>query len=673
MVSAQASFDSIELDLDTLMAADVQATSAMRRSQSAFDTASSIYVLTKEQIAYANADSIPEVLKLVPGLVVRQLDNNQWAITTRGLASRFSSKLLVMVDGQSLYTPKFATVYWEALNIPLYDIERIEVMRGHGGILWGNNANNGVINIITKNSLDSRGTYLDATTSKKINSIINLRHGGDLFKNLGSYRVYGSVKNLSASERSTTTIPPIDETKQQAVGTRLDFSMNDNWSALIQADYSDSEFGQNYQDLVDENNISKELPEIVQRHDSRIMARLDNRISNSANQMFQLSWVNQQGRDTFVQEKFNTYDFDYQMNFVYQTMQFDWGLNYRYNDMSLAQSSFVTSDNNINELEQYGVFVQGQFDFLNDELSIILGNKFEYNDLTQWENQPLLRVKLKPSKNQNIWAAVSTSVRAPSLIEYDNNAQLVGAQFYTVVGAKTGIEKIDNFFLNTTLNGNDSIVSEKYTSYELGYRYKAPVWSVDISTYHTTGRNVGVVDTEVELTQFDPLIGLLQQGLYDDAFNFLSATHITFDLVSTADTTTQGYEVLFSYSANKDLSTELGYSYIFFKYHLPPNTIPAIGVDSTTRQVFAKINYTPVQNHTLFATLRNENSNAYQSDNYTALDITWNWQINNIWSTALSGKNIFAGKHIEYNNRNETYAIPNYSDDDISVKVTANF
>ena len=133
-------FEDAELDLSALMEMDVQVTSAMKRAQSAFDTASSIYVLSKEQINKSGANSVPEALKMVPGLIVRQLDNNQWAISSRGVASRFSSKLLVMVDGQSLYTPKFAAVYWETLNVPLYDIERIEVIRGQGGLLWGTNA-----------------------------------------------------------------------------------------------------------------------------------------------------------------------------------------------------------------------------------------------------------------------------------------------------------------------------------------------------------------------------------------------------------------------------------------------------------------------------------------------------------------------------------------------------
>jgi iron complex outermembrane receptor protein len=671
-ISAKESYDSLSLDLDSLMATDVQATSAMKRSQSAFDTASSIYVLSKEQIERANVASIPDALKLVPGLVVRQLDNNQWAISARGIASRFSSKLLVMIDGQSLYTPKFATVYWEALNIPLYDIERIEVMRGHGGVLWGSNANNGVINIITKESIDSRGSYAEATTGKNINTMASVRYGNDLANKLGSYRFYASVKNTPASEYGTE-IEANDETHQSAFGTRVDFTLDDNWFALIQANYSDSTFGQNYQDFTGTDDISSQLSETVKRHDARIMARLNNRISNDADQMFQLSWVKQQGKDTFVKENFHIYDLDYQMNFVYQNMKFDWGLNYRYNDISLAESRFITSDTNIKKIEQYGVFLQSQFNFLNDELSIILGNKLEYNEFTQWENQPLFRVTLQPTSNQNFWGAISSSVRPPSLFEYDNNAQLIGVEFSSISPVETGIEKIDTYFINATLNGNANVESEKYTSYELGYRFKTSNWSLDLSTYYTKGSNIIVVDNTIDLEQFDPIASFFVQGLYDQAYDYLTTTSLTFDLTSSANSTTEGYELLFAYSPSNKISTELGYSYIFFKYHLAPNTVPAIGKNSTTKQVFAKANYTPMQNHNIFATLRYEKSNAYYSDNYTALDISWNWQISTIWTAAISGKNVLAGKHLEYANRQETYAIPNYIDDDFILKITARF
>jgi iron complex outermembrane receptor protein len=145
------------LAFEDLMTADIQVTSAMKGLQNISETAASIYVLSNKEIMQSGVTTVAQALKLIPGMQVRQIDNNQWAITTRSTAGRYSSKLLVMVDGQSIYNPSFAGVYWEALSLPLYDIERIEVIRGQRGLLWGSNATNGVVNIISKHSTDTTG------------------------------------------------------------------------------------------------------------------------------------------------------------------------------------------------------------------------------------------------------------------------------------------------------------------------------------------------------------------------------------------------------------------------------------------------------------------------------------------------------------------------------------
>ena len=176
------------LDLDELLATDVQVTSAMKRLQNVSETAASIYVLTHDEIISSGVTSVAQALKLVPGMQVRQIDNNQWAITTRSSAGRYSSKLLVMVDGQSIYNPGFAGVYWEALNTPLYDIERIEVVRGQGGLLWGSNATNGVVNIITKHTADTQGILIEGEVGSMTNLGASFRVGGN-FANYNSFDI----------------------------------------------------------------------------------------------------------------------------------------------------------------------------------------------------------------------------------------------------------------------------------------------------------------------------------------------------------------------------------------------------------------------------------------------------------------------------------------------------
>ncbi|WP_445777593.1 TonB-dependent receptor plug domain-containing protein [Shewanella sp.] len=670
-VIAQEPLSDLDLELDSLMAMDVQVTSAMKRAQSAFDTASSIYVLTKEQIIHSGATSIPEALKLVPGLAVRQLDNNQWAITSRGVASRFSAKLLVMIDGQSFYTPKFAAVYWETLNVPLYDIERIEVIRGQGGLLWGSNANNGVINIITKNSIDTRGVYADISSGSLINHDANLRYGGDI-ANKGSFRVYGHTRDGDESDKGIS-LEPADFTEQQSAGVRFDFTPNDEWSALIQGNITQSTLGQNFRGVIDETNRNMSFTDSLDRTDSRIMARVENRISSQANQMLQTSWLKQSGSQTFLQEHFESFDIDYQMNFLYNDLKLDWGLNYRYNDISFAQSSFVHSDGGYNTLHQYGALVQGQYSLIADKLDIILGSKIEHNDLTGWENQPLARLVWKPQNNQVLWTSVSRSVRVPSLIEFNDNYIIDGQRVEEVSPIVTGIDAIDNYYVRTYLNGNDKVKSEESVSYEFGYRQTQHDWALDLSAHHTIAKNVIAISVDNNIEQFLPIFGLLQAGQYDLAMQSLTNTSVNFDIVSNAKVTTNGGDIILTWQPSEIFNAELGYSYNTFDYKLADNTFPAIGYDSTSRQLFAKSNLALFDDHRLFASIRVENSNAYNVDNYTALDLTWQWAFHQNWSVAVMGKNLFAGSHIEYNNTRETYTLPNYIDESVTFKLTAKF
>ena len=660
-----------DLDLDALMGMDVQATSAMKRAQSAFNTASSIYVLSKEQITSSGATSIPEALKMVPGLTVRQLDNNQWAISARGVASRYSSKLLVMIDGQSLYTPKFAAVYWESLHVPLYDIERIEVIRGQGGLLWGNNANNGVINIITKNSLDTRNTYAKAITGNQINADISLRHGGDI-SDIGSYRGYYNTKNTAPSKKGSR-IKPNDFTKQHAGGFRADFTPSDEWSILLQGDHTHTEHGQNLTGVVDASNRSQQFPTIADRRDTRLMTRVEHRLSDNANQMLQMSWLKQHGEQPYINEDFESIDVDYQMNFIIGALQVDWGLNYRFNDISFQDSIFINSDKDLEDLHQYGAMLQAQYSVIPDTLNLIVGTKIEHNDLTGWENQPLARFTYQPNSEHLAWGSISRSVRIPTLIEFNDNFRVNGQKISDVIGMQSGIAEIDQYHIATFLNGNDNVKAENYISYELGYRISKAEWSLDVSAFNTQADDVAVISLNPHVEQFIPALNFYLAGEVSQAFAALQTTSLDYDFVSVGETTTTGGDLLFSMQLMDDLSSEVGYSYTKIDYDLPNATRPTIGYDSVNRQLFTKLNYHLSEQHSIFATLRAENSSTYNTDNYTAVDLTWNWKINNNWATAVSGKNLFAGSHIEYANTRETFTVPNYIDECVTFSVSATF
>lgn len=620
------------LDFDELMAADIQVTSAMKRLQSMSETAASIYVLTNKEIVQSGVTSVAQALTLVPGMQVRKIDNNQWAITARSVAGRYSSKLLVMIDGQSIYNPGFAGVYWEALNIPLFDIERIEVVRGQGGLLWGSNATNGVVNIITKHSVDTRDTVVQLASGSHIDHKVNFRVGGDL-ANYSSFRVFGSVEEADKSGESRELVNPNDHSKKKTIGGRIDLNLNDNLSFLAQVDYTHIELGQNIA-LADLTTYTSHLVEDEYSRDHiQLMTRLEHRLSADSNQMLQASISSQQGEQRHYQDKFLITDIDYQMNTLLNNIQFDWGLNYRYNDIAVEDSDYVKSIHNINSYYHYGGFVQAQFTLMPDTLKLIVGNRSEKNSFTGWGHQPMARLLWTPDSNHTLWTAISQGIRIPSFAEY-NESLLVSS----VYGG-----------LRTELVGNANIEGEKSVSKELGYRYSAKSWWLDVSLFHTRARNVLSVDPKVNY----PLINL--------------------DFVSGGELTTYGGEAIIKWQPYDKLSTELGYSYSSNNYHSSKGLIPALGGDSYLRQLIAKTYFSLTSTHSFSAIYRLEGGDAYGTKDYGALDLSWHWQISPTVMLSVTGNNLLYGQHLEHANGDELFSIGTYIEPSYLAKITAKF
>ncbi|WP_415230865.1 TonB-dependent receptor plug domain-containing protein [Psychromonas sp.] len=621
------------LDFDELMATDVQVTSAMKRLQNMSETAASIYVLTNKEIIQSGVTSVAQALTLVPGMQVRRLDKNQWAITSRSVAGRYSSKLLVMVDGQSIYNPGFAGVYWEALNIPLYDIDRIEVIRGQGGLLWGSNATNGVVNIISKHTADTRSTLAQAEAGSQINHKLNFRVGGDL-ANYSSFRIFGAFEDTEASSESSKSLSPGDDGKKKSIGGRVDLNLNDNISLLAQTQYTHIEMGQNLK-LANLSTYQNEyIGDQYTRDHLQVMTRLEHRISSVSNQMLQASISSQKGQQLYYKDDFLIADIDYQMNTLINNIQFDWGVNYRYTAISVNDTDYITNIDDIDSYQHFGGFLQGQFNLMPEKLKLILGNRSERNSFTGWEHQPMARLLWTPYSSHTFWGAISQGVRIPSLIEYNGTA--LGTSAYGI---------------KAEINGSADIEAEKSISEELGYRYTANSWGLDLSLFHTKARNVLVVDKSVNATY----------------------TLISIDFVSDAELTTYGGEAVLKWQPYQQLTTELGYSFSSYKYDLPSGTSAAIGDDSYLRQIMAKMHFSITANHSLSAIYRIENGGAYETDDYSILDLSWNWKITPAATFTLTGNNLLYGKHLEYNNSSETYTVSTYTEPSYLVRITAEF
>ncbi|WP_338049765.1 TonB-dependent receptor [Psychromonas antarctica] len=262
----------------------------------------------------------------------------------------------------------------------------------------------------------------------------------------------------------------------------------------------------------------------------------------------------------------------------------------------------------------------------------MLGNKSERNSFTGWEHQPMARLLWTPHSRHSFWGAISQGARIPSLIE--NNVIALGTS---------------PFSIPTKIVGSADVDSEKSLSKELGYRYSANSWNMALSLFHTKAIDAIAI-----------------------APNFANSV-ISFNFVSNAELITYGGEAVIKWQLFEQLTTELGYSFTSYKYDLVSGTKAVIGYDSYLRQIISKINYSITADHSIFALYRIEDGDAYGTDSYSVLDLTWNWLISPVVALSLSGNNLLYSKHLEYNNTSETYTVATYIEPSYLAKITLKF
>src|ERR1700687_5974228 len=228
-----------KLNLEEL--GNVEVTTASKEPKTVWRTPAAVYVLTQEDIRRSGATSLPEVLRLVPGVEVARTDSDTWALGVRGFGSALSRSVLVLIDGRSVYTPLFAGVYWQVQDTLLEDIERIEVIRGPGGTIWGANAVNAVINIITKPAKDTRGVLVSAGGGSVDQGFVGFRYGAPKGKNF-DYRIYG--KAFTRGPEFHPDHQQFDDWRMGQIGFRADWSVHGRDTFTLQGDLYNEDAGQ---------------------------------------------------------------------------------------------------------------------------------------------------------------------------------------------------------------------------------------------------------------------------------------------------------------------------------------------------------------------------------------------------------------------------------------------
>lgn len=452
-----AAFDIKRLTLEEL--ADIDVYSASRRLEPVQGTPSAIFVLTNEDIRRSRARSIPEALRLVPGVQVARVDANKWAVSIRGFNSRSANKLLVLIDGRSIYDPLFSGVFWESNDVMLEDVDRIEVIRGPGGALWGANAVNGIINIVTKHTRDTRGGLVAAGVGTEERGFGAGRYGWQLGDKQHA-RIY--AKSFKRDTGFSPTGNAHDATRMSQAGFRWDGDANARDSARVSGDFYSGEAEQR-------DNVTTTRD--VDNRGGNLLANWTRRLSEKENLSLKFYYDRIDFGLQTIPEKRDTYDLEFQHGLSPVASHLVvWGLGYRNTrDKIEINAPPVTIDPTSRSDDMFSAFLQDTIALMPERLHLTLGAKFENNDYSGNEWQPNLRLAWTPDAQQTWWASASRAVRVKSRLEAD-----------------------------LVLGGNrlgDNEVTEQVYAYEIGHRQllTKEFW-LDIATFYNRYRHLLTIE-----------------------------------------------------------------------------------------------------------------------------------------------------------------------------------
>ena len=451
-----------ELSLEQLL--ELEVTSVSKKREKFADAAAAVFVITSEDIRRSGATTVADALRLAPGLEVARIDANKWAISSRGFNGDFANKLLVLIDGRSVYSPLYSGVFWDVQDLLLADIDRIEVIRGPGAALWGANAVNGIINIITKPAQETQGMLLTSGIGTEEHGFGSGRYGLQIGKNTYA-RAYIKYFKRDEGEGSSGQ-DAHDDWDILRGGFRLDWKPSEKNSLTVQGDLYGGEAGVTRPVVLLTSPYQAFLEQDADIAGGNLLARWTHTFTKSSDMAIQLYYDRTERDDPLLNENRDTFDIDFQHRFMWGNRQeIIWGMEYRLTTDNLISTEMVRFDPTHMDWSLYSAFVQDRFTIIEDRLWLTIGSKFEYHDFTGLEIQPSGRVLWKFHDDHTIWAAISRSARTPSRTENSFCFQRA------VIPPGTS-ENPSSFPMLVTIKGNSDFDSEYLVAYELGYRFQ---------------------------------------------------------------------------------------------------------------------------------------------------------------------------------------------------------
>lgn len=597
---------------------DAEVMSVSKRSETVSTAPAAVYVITHDDIARAGVLTIPDALRMAPGVQVAQADSNSWAISIRGQNSILANKILVMIDGRTVYNPLFAGTYWEAQDVMMEDIDRIEVIRGPGGTLWGANAVNGVINIITRKTSETEGNLITAGYGMHEQGFTSARHGGSFGRD-NYYRVYGKAFNRD-NYVSPAGVEGVDNWNSGRAGFRMDWS--DDFTLQ----------GDAYQTKADQmgNIISFTAPfstlvnERVTYQGANMLVRWKKDLSNGAQFTLQ-SYLDYTRRNEpmLLDDKRVIFDTESQYDFAQiGAHSLTTGLGYRFvtDNENAAPVTFFNPDEDKSHL--FSTFIQDKITLSPNKWYLTVGTKLEHNDFSGFEVQPNARLQWFPDEKQSVWTSVSRAVRIPSRLEQD--------VFLTAI-ADAG-----NRY---TIVGNSDFDSEELIAYEIGYRNQiTQAFSIDTAAYFNDYDKLAAFNT---LTPFVVNDGVNPPYLFRP-YNYLNAV----------EGQIYGFELTAGWNIRRNWKLSANYSYNDINLHSDNANLvnPEADENGTPHhQASLRSNWDVNEKLSLNTSLYYVGEmNQNNTGDYVRVDMNLGWKINDSMQFNLVGQNLLEDRHREY-------------------------
>lgn len=617
-----AGLDALALSLEELMS--VVVTSASKKSQTLAETAAAVYVITAEDIRRSGASNIPEVLRLAPGVQVSSIGGNKWAVSIRGFADRFSNKLLVLVDGRSVYTPLFSGVLWESLDVPLETIARIEVIRGPGASIWGANAVNGVINILTQSPFDTLGSQVAVAAGSELKGYGYARHGWSPDPDT-AISLHAKAHDVDAA-RQMGGGDGVDDWQGQSAGFKIE-RLLERGTLRLQGGISRTHAGDELTLISISPTtalpVSPSVRSTEKISNSHLLARWEGLDREGSQDSLQFSLEHSDYRHVILTEQRVTADLEYQQRRrLSESQDLIWGLAYRYSTDRIGNAPVIQVGESERDSALYSVYAQDEITLTPERWRLSLGARLERNDYTGIVFQPNLRLLWTPGVENSVWLSLARAVRTPSRVER-------GGSVYIDV-AQPGLPPP-----NIVQLVSRALADEHVNALDLGWRHRFNAGaSLDLAAFHYQYEKLrGAAATA---PQFVPPGYLLIQTHENNA--------------NSAEVS--GLEASLEWRPSSVWRMQASYGWLHYRIHTValPGQLPSDYVDVSPAHQFSLRSSLELSPRLRWdAWVRHVSRvKRYDTPAYTTLDMRLAWQARKDLEFSLVGQNLLDSAHPEF-------------------------